>query len=717
LRGGSEQGGLAVSCWNGKKLERPGPSASEQIERIQREKPPTKPGEPRYGAAASETMLAMDLNALTQILNTLTKQSWLHGVTAGLAVLACAFIYLESQAHLITEEARARILKKIPLVVLGGGVLIAVLHYMSDSAKALTAFKSGAGPIFVVFVLVTGLFALGVHGIRYGILHERTKQIIGAILATVAILCFFLFFHLSYKGYYHRWELFHYYMGSKYTKELSYKRIYICSAIADAETGNANAVKRRKMRDLSATNLLIPSKQFLEHPEVCKSHFSEARWEEFKTDLKFFRRVSGGGYWKDMQKDHGYNPPPIWTIGGHYLSSLQPASDSYFKLMAGIDVTLTALLFLGIGWAFGWRATIVTLLFWGTQEPAPFYWTGGAFLRQDWFFLAVMSACLARKRWYILSGFALAYAAGLRVFPVLLWGGPLAIIAWDVYRKRTLQKKYLKFLAGGALAVAILFPLSLHVTGGFHSYKEFAHHIGVHQHTALTNHVGLHTVIKHSPDGRMKYTRNNALLDPFERWKNHRNERFEKYKVLWAAIFLTLSALLVFTLRRTKALWIGMGLSLILVVSAVEATCYYWSIWVLAAMLTRAKRQMEWPLLGVFLGFFVFVAYKILSTQVGVNDFLSIAIAVGGVGLVYYYYHEAMLKFARSNGSMEIAVIGLAGASQVFANQFYFIDDKFTAISALYVAWTLGFLLAFYRRPQTQVALDTLPVRSESPSA
>jgi hypothetical protein len=123
---------------------------------------------------------------------------------------------------------------------------------------------------------------------------------------------------------------------------------------------------------------------------------------------------------------------------------------------------------------------------------------------------------------------------------------------------------------------------------------------------------------------------------------------------------------------------------------------------------------MEWPLLAVFLGFFVFVLFKILNTQVQINGLLAFAIALGIMGMLYYYYHEALLKFARSKGSMEIAIIGLAGASQVFANQFYFIDDKFTAISALYVAWTLAFVLAFFRRPQTQLALDPVPVRSES---
>lgn len=659
----------------------------------------------------------MDLKYLTQAIGTLTQQNWLHGVGAGLAVVACAFLYLEMQAHLITEEKRLLILKRIPIVLVGGGVLLTVLHYMADSSKALAIFKNGAIPIFAVFAAVTGLFALGIHGIRHGILHQRTKQIIGTILATAAILLFFLYFHLSYKGYYHRWELFHYYMGSKYTKELSYKRIYICASIADAELGAEKTVKRRKIRDLSETNLLIPVAEFLEHPEVCKSHFSEARWEAFKTDVKFFRQVSGPQYWKDMQKDHGYNPPPIWTIAGHYLSSLQPASDEYFKLLAGIDVTLTALLFLGIGWAFGWRVTLVAFLFWGTQEPAPFYWTGGAFLRQDWFFLAVMSACLARRKWFFLSGLALAYAAGLRIFPVLLFGGPLAIIAWDIYRKRKIQMPYVKFLGGAIVAAAVLFPLSLHVTGGFHSYKEFAHHISVHQGTALTNHVGLHTVIKHAPDGRMKYTRNNALLDPFERWKKARNDRFAKYKVLWAAIFLSLGAVLFFTLRRTKALWVGMALSLVLVVSAVEATCYYWSIWVLAALMVKVKRKMEWPLLAVFLGFFVVALYKMLQLQVQVNEWMAIVIAVGVVGLVYYYYHESLHAFARTDGSMEIAIIGLGGASQVFANQFNYIDDKFTAISALYVAWSLAFVLAFLRLPTPQVALNTLPVRSESPGA
>jgi hypothetical protein len=37
-------------------------------------------------------------------------------------------------------------------------------------------------------------------------------------------------------------------------------------------------------------------------------------------------------------------------------------------------------------WAFGWRTTAIGVLFWGCNKAADFYWTGGAFLRQDWWF-------------------------------------------------------------------------------------------------------------------------------------------------------------------------------------------------------------------------------------------------------------------------------------------------------------------------------------------
>lgn len=654
----------------------------------------------------------MDLNSLTEFVNTANKQNWLSGIKATVAIVAAVLVYLETQAHQVTPELRTKILKRTPWVVAAVGLVLLLVSNTGGDSKLLEPLRNGSTAIFAGVVISAGLFAYGVHGIVSGRLIPRVKQTIGAVLAVIAIVCFFLFFHLSYKGYYHRWELFHYYMGSKYAKELGYTRIYACSAIADSETGNLKDVKRRKMRDLRESNLLMPSTQILADPEGhCKKHFTPERWEQFKTDMVFFRKVSGRNYWNDMQKDHGYNPPPVWTIGGHYLSILHPADDGYFKLMAAIDVTLTALLFIAIGWAFGWRVLIVAFLFWGTQEPAPFYWTGGAFLRQDWFFLAVLAACLARKRYFFWAGAALTYAALLRIFPVLLWAGPLVMIAAEVWRRRTISSHFRRLLAGGVVAAALLVPLSVHVAG-VESYKDFFSHISVHQGTPLTNHMGLKTVLATEPQGRMKYTRDNRLLDPFERWKDHRRETFGGLKPLYFGLMALLTAAFVYTTRNVKSVWIAMGLSLVFVVSVVEATCYYYSIWILAALLTRAKRQMEWPLLAVFMGTIVFLLFKIFQQRLGLNSVLAIVASVGVVGLVYYYHHQALLAFARMKGSMDIAVIGLGGASQLLTLQFFYIDDRFTALSALYVAWTVAFMFAFFRRPELRLGAEPLPVRS-----
>ncbi|MBI5533697.1 MAG: hypothetical protein HY898_13335 [Deltaproteobacteria bacterium] len=620
----------------------------------------------------------MDLTQLSQLLTKMTQQNYLSGIKAAVGIAACLLIYYEAQAE-----------KPIP---------------------------------------------------------TRVKQIVGAVLAVAAIACFFQFFHLSYKGYYHRWELFHYYMGSKYAKELSYERIYVCAAIADAETGNLKVVKHRKLRDLRV-NTLVPSSEYLAHPEQCKDHFTPEKWESFKSDLIWFRNAAGNGsWWNDMQKDHGYNPPPVWTIAGHYFSLIQPANDGFFKQLAAIDVTLTALMFIAIGWAFGWRILLVGVIFWGIQEPAPFYWTGGAFLRQDWFFLAVLAACLARKKWLFWAGFCLMYAGLLRVFPLVLWGGPGVVVLAAIWRyftrrgetadPRTIKAlpysdasanpdadkpslrelwdkvwmRHARLIAGGVVALAILFPWSLHVADGMTAWKEFTHHISVHNNTPLTNHMGLKTVIATSPSGRMKYSRDNRLLDPFERWKEDRRVRFHKYQFVYWGVIAAFAGMLALACWRIRSIWVAMALSLILVVSLVEATCYYYSIWILAALLTRLRPSMGQGLVSVFYGTLLFLVANVLARSM--KDSLAIALVLGAGGVIYYVYHDAIAAFGRSKYSMEIAVIGLGALSQLLTVQFYFIDDKFTVMSAVYVAWTAAFLWAFIRKPQLSLGAEGIPVRS-----
>ena len=90
----------------------------------------------------------------------------------------------------------------------------------------------------------------------------------------MAIGAYFRYGDFGYANFYHRWEFFHYYLGSKYDRELGYTRIYQCAAVAQADSGQANEVKTRKLRDLAKEDLLVPAQTVLEHPEECKDRFS-----------------------------------------------------------------------------------------------------------------------------------------------------------------------------------------------------------------------------------------------------------------------------------------------------------------------------------------------------------------------------------------------------------------------------------------------------------
>ena len=116
----------------------------------------------------------------------------------------------------------------------------------------------------------------------------------------------------------HDWEWTHYYVGSKYFKELSYDRLYECIAIADAEERPPAPAGRAAQADQPAhQRARVQQADCWRTPRRCKQHFSAARWEEFKHDVRFFRDRQSAKRWDDLQTDHGYNGTPVWNVAGH----------------------------------------------------------------------------------------------------------------------------------------------------------------------------------------------------------------------------------------------------------------------------------------------------------------------------------------------------------------------------------------------------------------
>ncbi len=501
---------------------------------------------------------------------------------------------------------------------------------LSAALEALSYFKPGDTSLWSLDVFQKDMWERVMKGTRVALtvggallliyemrakrmgerIKEKHKRWIAYAMTALAFGVYFDFGNPNtrYSEYYHRHEFYHYYLGSKYFKEVGYKDLYFCTAIAEIEAGPARAaqVKKREIRDLNV-NLIKPmeSTYVVKDPEQCKKKFAPERWAAFKKDVDWFYENAKGSYWESMMKDHGYNPPPVWGMAGKFFGSFAPAGDTYFKILSSIDVLFHLGCVLLFGWAFGWRAMAVATVFWGCNAPANFYWTGGAFLRQDWIFFLIAALCLCKKRYFALAGIALTWSALLRIFPLILffgWGIIMGLYILDRLRnhgglakngiKGLLHPDHWRTLGGVAIALAVLVPASMAVNG-VGSYKAFVDHtIKTHNNTPLTNHMGLETMVVHSWDGRMRFMRDDNMDDPFESWKRHRLELKHKRMPLFLAIIAGVGLWTAWALRRTRLLWVGIPLSVPMLMCMTNLTCYYYSFFMTLAALVTIRPQL-----------------------------------------------------------------------------------------------------------------------------
>jgi hypothetical protein len=270
----------------------------------------------------------------------------------------------------------------------------------------------------------------------------------------------------------------------------------------------------------------------------------------------------------------------------------------------------------------------------------------------DWIFLLVASLCLLRKRMFLLGGVALTWSALLRIFPGIFVIGLGILVLFEIYRRvvryragtfkpknvlQWLHPDHQRFIAGCLVALGTLVPASIMVAGA-DSYKEFYEHtLKTHSKTPLTNTMGLETMVEHDWDGRMRFTRDDNLEDPFAGWKQGRLDRFQQMKPLYLAIVGFVFLWTAWALRRTKLFWVGMALGPAIVMSLTNLTCYYYSYFMVAAALVLQRPQIG----------------------------------------------PAMLV--------------TSGASQLLLDSYYWVDDKYNAQSWLFFALAILVLFAYSR--------------------
>jgi hypothetical protein len=374
-------------------------------------------------------------------------------------------------------------------------------------------------------------------------------------------------------GFVHGHDLFNYYIGSKYFPELGYQRLYECIAVADLEAGLGERVVRRSITDLDRY-LPRDTAEIRADPGRCKRHFSAERWAGFRSDVDWFRVRIPPARWEATQLDHGYNATPAWTLIGGRLASLGPASAGWILALALLDPLLALAAWSAVAWAFGWRATCVALVYWGTNHPANFSWTGGAFLRDDWLAASLLGLALLRRGLPAGAGILFGLAASLRVFPAAWLLGPGLAALMRVVRERKIGWRWPELrLAAAALAVAAGLGLASALYAGADSWPRFARDLQLHASVPSSNTLSLRAALSWTPEGRLARLLATAP-DPGRAWKEHQLASFEHRRAAWAALVLGYLALLSWAARRVE-IWESAVLGSGAILFVLTPACYY----------------------------------------------------------------------------------------------------------------------------------------------
>lgn len=252
------------------------------------------------------------------------------------------------------------------------------------------------------------------------------------VLAFSAVLAVGSFYNLGHPQFYdhknrepsvvHNYDMRVYFPVAKYFDELKYDGLYLASVATYAEEHgglDTPEMKRTELRDLRDHRMRgVPT--IKDEILAIKTRFSPERWEELKSDMKYFWETMGPQAYLGSMSDHGGNATPVWLTIAYFLFKSAHASNDVLVWAGLLDPLLLVVFGVAIWRAFGVRTALVSLVLFGAND---FYMFGsnwaGATLRHDWMvYLGLGAAALKTKR-YRWGGAFLAMAALIRAFPAI----------------------------------------------------------------------------------------------------------------------------------------------------------------------------------------------------------------------------------------------------------------------------------------------------------
>jgi hypothetical protein len=203
----------------------------------------------------------------------------------------------------------------------------------------------------------------------------------------------------------------------------------------------------------------------------------------------------------------------------------------------------------------------------------------------------VGSVCLLKKDRPFLAGAFIAYATLLRLFPGLVLAGPVCALIDTWRRERRLDRRLMRYFAGGIAATFVLVAASLALSGGVDTWRDFARNAAKHAATPLTNHMGLPMVLAFRPGTTASYL-HTASRDPWEAYKAARIKSLREAQPLFVLGCVVFLAMLYYAVANARAEpWLAAALGTGMIAVGAELTCYYYCFF--AAVLLSMHRRLE----------------------------------------------------------------------------------------------------------------------------
>jgi hypothetical protein len=328
-------------------------------------------------------------------------------------------------------------------------------------------------------------------------LARRALMVLLGLAAVLAVATYVDFGVFRYGSYLNEWDLYHYYLGTKYAPELGYTNLYGATLAADHETGLRYQPANGQIRDLTTAAMRDVRSVLAEAPRY-RSRFSEARWREFVADVAWFKMQLPPRRWSLILADHGYNGTPAWSfaVGALLTRNLSVRDGAARWAMLLLDPLLLVAGVLAVAWAFGARAALLTVVFIGTHYLFSWGHLKGALLRTDFAVCSLLAVCLVKRGYYRIAGVLLGWAVLSRIFPAFLLLGPAVLLMHGFWRTRRWDRRLLGLLVAGGATVAVAVAGSSAYFGGTAIWREWTDKIALHYAEGSDWDLGLRSILE-----------------------------------------------------------------------------------------------------------------------------------------------------------------------------------------------------------------------------